>query len=973
MMLIIHDLVEIDAGDTFAYDTTAMVNQHERGFRRVMGLRRPHGRGGGRRRPSAGSRGDDLCPGRFSVPISSSLTLMRLSAFFILALAFSIPMTAQNSTDCPSCRKAVLLTGEFAYRNLPVGTTVVGTAPGTTFLTTAFGSSFEATVVGLSAGDYTLEVDLAETVVHGEGQRLIDISRGQTPLVKELDVFKTAGGFARAFRFQVPLKVVDDPFGWPVTIRFQGRKGDAMFNAIRIRSAAGGVIAEITAATLEASEPSGAEQVPVVQAAPIFQDPSQPTDQRIDDLIQRMSLREKLGQMLNTAAAIPRLGVPAYDYWNECLHGVARAGLATSFPQAIGMAAMWDPALLHDIADAIATEARAKHHDALRRGAAPGYFGLTFWTPNINLFRDPRWGRGQETYGEDPFLTGRLAVAFITGLQGDDPHYAKALACAKHFAVHSGPEPTRHIFNALPSEQDFYDSYLPHFEAAVREAHVGAVMSAYNRVYGESATSSPLLLTELLRKQWGFQGHVVSDCDAVSDIWATHRIVPTPEEAAARAIKAGCDLNCGNQYYALGRALKKHLLTIQDVDQALHHILSARFRLGMFDPDALVPYAQIPMSEVDSPAHAALALKSAEESIVLLKNSGILPLERSRLKRLAVIGANADVVPMLLGNYNGTPSHPVTILQGIKEAAGSGIEVVTAAGCPLALKKGDSPAVHSAEFAAALELARSADAIIYVGGISPQLEGEEMPVDYDGFSGGDRTRIELPAVQTALLQALQTTGRPVVFVNCSGSAIAMPWEAGNLPAILQTWYPGQAGGTAVARVLFGDCNPSGRLPITMYRSTADLPAFTDYSMSNRTYRFFAGQPLFPFGHGLSYTQFRYGPVTLTQDCLAAEGVVTAKLELTNMGGRDGDEVIQIYCHRVGAENPQLPGQRLCCFQRVRLAKGQSTPVTLSFPVSALRRWNVRTKAYVVDAGAYELRLGASSADIRQTATIRVMP
>jgi beta-glucosidase len=898
---------------------------------------------------------------------------MRLSAILILALASSISMAAQNVTDCPSCRKAVLITGELAYRNLPVGTAVVGTAPGTTSSTTAFGSNFEATAVGLATGNYTLEVDLAETEVHGEGQRLFDISRGWTPLVERLDVFKAAGGFARAYRFQTPLKVADDPFGWPVTIRFKGRKGDAMFNAIRIRNTAGGVIAEITAATLQASEPPGAEQVPAAQAAPIYQDPAQPTDQRIDDLIQRMSLREKLGQMINTAAAIPRLGVPAYDYWNECLHGVARAGLATSFPQAIGMAAMWDPALLHDIADAIATEARAKHHDAVRRGGAPGYFGLTFWTPNINLFRDPRWGRGQETYGEDPFLTGRLAVAFITGLQGNDPRYVKALACAKHFAVHSGPEPTRHVFNAVPSEQDFYDSYLPHFEAAVREAHVGAVMSAYNRVYGESATSSPLLLTELLREKWGFQGHVVSDCDAVSDIWATHRIVPTPEEAAARAIKAGCDLNCGDQYYALSRALTKNLLTIQDIDQALHHILSARFRLGMFDPDALVPYAQIPMSEVDSPAHAALALKSAEESIVLLKNSGVLPLERSRLKRLAVIGANADVIPMLLGNYNGTPSHPVTILQGIKEAAGPGIEVVMAAGCPLALKKGDSPAAHSAEFTAAMELARTADAIVYVGGIDPKLEGEEMPVDYEGFTGGDRTRIELPAVQTALLQALQTTGRPVVFVNCSGSAIAMPWEAGNLPAILQAWYPGQAGGTAVARVLFGDCSPSGRLPITFYRSTADLPAFTNYSMANRTYRFFAGQPLFPFGHGLSYTQFRYGPATLAQDRIAAEGVVTAKLELTNTGGRDGDEVVQVYCHPVGAENPQLPRQRLCCFQRVHVAKGQSTPVTLSFPVSALRRWDAQTKAYVVDTGAYELRVGASSADIRQTGTIRVIP
>jgi beta-glucosidase len=889
---------------------------------------------------------------------------MRLSLLLMTASALITPLMAQDVTDCSSCRKAILVTGDLAYQRLPVGTAIEAAAPDAVFSTTAFGSSFEATVVGLAAGDYTLEVDLAETAVHGEGQRLIDISRSWTPLVEGLDVFKAAGGFARAYRFQRALKVVDDPFGWPVTIRFKGQKGAAMFNAVRIRSAAGGVIAEITAGVLQASEPPGAEQIPDVKETPIYRDPLQPMDQRIGDLIRRMSLREKLGQMLNNAAAIPRLGVPAYDYWNECLHGVARAGLATSFPQAIGMAAMWDPTLLHDIADAIATEARAKHHDAVRRGSDAGYFGLTFWTPNINLFRDPRWGRGQETYGEDPFLTSRLAVAFITGLQGNDPRYMKALACAKHFAVHSGPEPTRHIFNAVPSEQDFYDSYLPHFEAAVREARVGAVMSAYNRVYGESATSSPLLLTDLLRKQWGFQGHVVSDCDAVSDIWATHRIVPTPEEAAARAVKAGCDLNCGDQYYALSRALKKNLLSTQDIDQALHHILAARFRLGMFDPDSLVPYSQIPMSEVDSPAHAALALKSAEESMVLLKNTGVLPLERSHLKRLAVIGANADVVPMLLGNYNGTPSHPVTILQGIRKAAGPGIEVVAAAGCPLALAKGETPAGHSADFQQAVDLARTADVIVYVGGINPQLEGEEMDVDFEGFKGGDRTRIELPAVQSALVRALQATGKPVVFVNCSGSAITMPWEAENLPAIIQAWYPGQAGGTALARVLFGDCNPSGRLPVTFYRSTDDLPPFEDYSMINRTYRFFTGKPLYAFGHGLSYTRFTYDSVRLAAENVARDGIVSLKVKLTNAGERDGDEVVQVYYRNLKPSKLQLPLQQLCAFQRVNLKKGENKSVSIDIACNSFRHWNPQQKSYVVDPGVYTLEVGASSADIR---------
>ena len=898
---------------------------------------------------------------------------MRLSVILMAAFASTASIAAPSSTDCLSCRKVVLLSGELAYQNLPAGVAVGGAAPDGVFSTTAFGPHFDATVVGLAAGSYTLEIDFAETVFQGEGQRLINISRGSTKLVEALDVFKASGGFAKPYRFQATLNVADDPYGWPLSLRFQGLKGDAMFNAIRLRSATGSIIAEISAAVLQASEPPEAGLIPEVKAAAIYRDPAQPMAQRIDDLIRRMSLREKLGQMINSAAAIPRLQVPAYDYWNECLHGVARAGLATSFPQAIGMAATWNPALLHEVSDVISTEARAKHHDAVRHGNDARYFGLTFWTPNINLFRDPRWGRGQETYGEDPFLTSRLAVAFITGLQGNDPRYVKALACAKHFAVHSGPEPTRHIFNAVPSEQDFYDSYLPHFEAAVREAHVGAVMSAYNSVYGESATSSTLLLTELLRKQWGFDGHVVSDCDAVSDIWATHRLVATPEEAAARAIKAGCDLNCGEQYYALGRALKKGLLSIQDVDQALHRIFTARFRLGMFDPDAQVPYAQIPISEVDSPAHAALALKTAEEAVVLLKNSGVLPLDRSRLKRIAVIGANADSVSMLLGNYKGTPSHPVTILAGIKEAAGPAIDVVSVEGCPLALRTSESPAAYSAGIAAAVELARTADAIIYVGGISPQLEGEEMRVDDAGFSGGDRTRIELPAIQTALIQSLCATGRPVIFVNCSGSAIAMPWEATNLPAILQAWYPGQAGGAAVARVLFGDCNPSGRLPVTFYRSTDDLPPFEDYAMARRTYRFFRGQPLFPFGHGLSYTKFTYGPVQLDRDEIRADGTIRLSAEIANVGGRDGDEVVQVYARRAGSADPHLPQQQLIAFQRVTVPQGAHVTATLTAPAGTLRRWDTQTKAYVVDPGAYELQIGASSSDIRQTTTIRVLP
>ena len=897
---------------------------------------------------------------------------MHLSHLFLTAVVLTAPLAAQETTACPCGDPPIIVSGELDYRRLPSGLAIEGTDHPAVFSDTVFGHSIEASVPGLKPGRYAVEVDVAETVCLSEDQRVMEVTCGEVTLARDLDVFARAGGLGQAYLIQGVVDRSADSRDGALTIRFKGRKNDAMFSAIRVRDAAGNVIAAITAAELREQEPADAWRIPEITEPPVYTDSAQPTDRRIDDLIQRMSLHEKAAQMLNDAPAIERLGVPAYNYWSECLHGVARAGLATVFPQAIGMAAMWDPGRLHEIADVIATEARAKYHDAIRHGSHTQYYGLTFWTPNINLVRDPRWGRGQETYGEDPFLTGRLAVAFITGLQGDDPRYAKALACAKHFAVHSGPEPLRHSFNAVPSERDLYDSYLPHFEQAVREGHVGAVMSAYNRVYGVSATASPLLLTELLRKQWGFQGHVVSDCDAVHDIWRTHKLAATPAEAAALAVKAGCDLNCGSQYYALTRALKEGRLTAQDIDLALHHILTARFRLGMFDPDGMVPYAGIPLSEVDSPAHAALALKAAEESIVLLKNTGVLPLDRARLKRLAVIGANADSVRMLLGNYNGTPSHPVTILQGIKAAAGPGIEVVFSPGCPLALHPDETFSAASPEYRDAVAAARTADAIIYVGGISPKLEGEEMGVNYDGFKGGDRTRIELPAVQTALLKSLQATGRPVIFVNCSGSAIAMPWEAEHLPAILQAWYPGQAGGTAVAEILFGDCNPSGRLPVTVYRSTKDLPPFEDYAMAGRTYRFFPGQPLFPFGHGQSYTEFRYGPVRLAGGEVRADGTIRLSLDITNAGARDGDEVVQIYARRAAPADSQLPHLQLCAFQRAAVPSGRSTTVEFTIPASTLRHWDPQAKAYVVDAGAYELRVGASSADIRQTSMVSVM-
>jgi beta-glucosidase len=666
------------------------------------------------------------------------------------------------------------------------------------------------------------------------------------------------------------------------------------------------------------------------------------------------------------------LGVPAYNYWNEALHGVARAGTATVFPQAIGMAATWDTALIHDEGDVIATEARAKdndyrqHHD----GDSAEYFGLTFWSPNINIFRDPRWGRGQETYGEDPFLTGKLGAAFIRGLQGDDTNYFKAMACAKHFAVHSGPESKRHVFDAEPPERDLYETYLPQFEMAVREGHVGGFMGAYNSVFGKPACASPFLLTDLLRNQWGFDGYIVSDCGAIRDIDANHKFVATPEEAAAAAVKAGCDICCGGDYNALAKAVQKGLISTQEIDAAAGRAFKTRFRLGLFDPAEKVPWSNIGLDQNDTPAHEALALKVAEESIVLLKNDGVLPLDRSKVKHIAVIGMNADSTAMLVGNYNGTPARPVSILDGIKKIAGPDVTVTFSRGCPLAVQPGEASDQKMIDTAVAS--AQTADAVIYVGGISAKFEGEEnsRANDFDGFHGGDRTRIELPAVQTELLEALHATGKPVVFVNCSGSAIAMPWEAENLPAILQAWYPGEQGGHAVAEVLFGDANPAGRLPVTFYRATGDLPDFEDYSMSNRTYRYFSGKPLFAFGHGLSYTKFTYIKPKLAKSKFAPTDTINVSFNLKNAGARDGDEVAQVYFRHVKSAVPQAQ-LALCAFARVHLEHGQTARVTVSIPAAQLRFWDVANKQYVVEPGEYELLIGAASDDISLRVPLKI--
>ncbi len=766
------------------------------------------------------------------------------------------------------------------------------------------------------------------------------------------------------------------------------------------------------AVTIIGAQDPAALKLPEVPGPVLWKDPAQPLDARVRDLIRRMSLAEKASQLMADAPALTRLGIPSYSYRNECAHGVADAGVATVFPQVIGMSATWDPALIQTEADAAATEARAKFNDytSQHQGNTIIHHGLSFYAPNINIVRDPRWGRGQETFGEDPFLTSQMAVAFIHGMQGNDPKYMKTIACAKHFAVHSGPEPLRRSYNATPPERDLYDTYLVAFQAAVQRGHVGSIMGSYNALNGTPNCCNPFLLTHVLRDEWGFNGFVVSDGGAIENIWRFHRYVATPEEAAATAVKAGCNLFSGSivngiyeqrDFEVLGLMLKEGLLTEQQIDGALARTLAARFELGLFDPPADVPWSNVGIDQNDTPEHRALALKVAEESIVLLKNKGVLPIHRAGVKRIAVIGANATAVQMLYGNYNGTSSKTVTILDGIKAVAGPGIEVTYVRGCPLALKNDNSNQPTPEMTAEAVASAETADLVIYVGGLNSAsgpggnraaarraarmaraqntvpgddpnvaLEGEEHQVDYQGFLGGDRTRIELPAPQEDLLKALYATGKPVVFVNCSGGAMAMPWEAAHLPAIVQAWYPGEEGGRAVAEVLFGDVNPAARLPLTFYASTADLPDFQNYSMSNRTYRYFNGKPLFAFGYGLSYTKFKYSHARLAGATVAAGDTIHLSFNVKNTGRIDGDEVAQVYVRNLHSPAPQ-PKKALCGFERVHIARGDTATVTFDIPARQFRYWDTTTKQYVVDPGKYELLIGAASDDIRLKVPVRV--
>ncbi|KAA6329491.1 Beta-glucosidase [termite gut metagenome] len=655
-----------------------------------------------------------------------------------------------------------------------------------------------------------------------------------------------------------------------------------------------------------------------------FRDTKLPIDQRVQDLISRLTLEEKVSQMLNSTPAIERLGIPPYDWWNECLHGVGRTKeyKVTVFPQAIGMAAAWDDAGLHRVAAAIAEEGRAIYNDSQSKKNYSIYHALTYWTPNINIFRDPRWGRGQETYGEDPYLTGTLGKAFVRGLQGDDEKYLKAAACAKHYAVHSGPESSRHTFDIEVSTYDLWDTYLPAFRDLVVDAKVAGVMCAYNAYASQPCCGSDLLMQSILREKWGFSGYVTSDCGAIDNFFKTHKTHPDAAHAAADAVFHGTDVDCGRSaYLALVEGVKGGLIPEEQINISLARLFTIRFRLGLFDPVSEVKFSQISLSALENDDHKALSRKIAQESIVLLKNkNNFLPLAKD-LKKIAVIGPNADNEKTVLGNYNGFPTEIVTPLEAIKSRVSSSTEVIYEKAVNYVAEPND------AEVAALVNRLKGVDVVVMVGGISPELEGEEMPVKVEGFSGGDRTSIALPHVQTYLMRALTKANIPTVFVMMTGSAIAIPWEAANLPAVLNAWYGGQDAGSAIADVLFGDYNPSGKLPVTFYADDKDLPPFESYTMEGRTYRYFKGKALYPFGYGLSYSNFKYSPLQVQQSGKTNENL-SVEVEITNDSKIAGDEVVQLY---VSHPDTKLLSAlyALKSFKRINLQAGETKKISFA--------------------------------------------
>ena len=687
-----------------------------------------------------------------------------------------------------------------------------------------------------------------------------------------------------------------------------------------------------------------------------FRNPDLPLQQRVEDLASRLTLPEKVSQLMHENGPVDRLGLPAYNWWNEACHGVARSGRATVFPQVIGLGATWNRALVQRVAGTIADEARAKHHAAVAAGRRGQYQGLTFWTPSINVCRDPRWGRGQETFGEDPFLTGELGLAMVQGLQGQDPQYLKTAACAKHFAVHSGPEQARHTFDARPSLKDLTETYLPAFEKLVRGG-VEAVMGAYNRTLGEPCCGSRRLLVETLRERWGFRGHVVSDCGAIDDFHQGHKVTRSAAESAALAVWNGCDLNCGCTYHDLLFALKDGLITEAEIDRSLHRLLATKFRVGLFDPPARVPWSSISPDVIDCPAHRALAREAAGESIVLLKNAGgVLPLRRDP-ESLLVVGPTAANTTALLGNYSGVSSRLVTILEGLVERMAEGTRTLYRTGCPLAGPM--SPGINYT-FGAAAE----AEIVVAVLGFDPSLEGEEGDT-VASPTGGDRAAIELPAVQRDFLRELRRHAKKLILVLTGGGAIAIPQEHELCDAVLQVWYPGCEGGRAVADVLLGERAPSGKLPVTVPRRTEDLPAFEDYRMAGRTYRFAGVEPLYPFGFGLTYGVLTYGVLELSAGRLNACQELCVRTTVANAGARDLDEVVQCYLQPPPSW-PEAPQAVLVGFQKLRIPAGGSTRVEFALTEADFRQVDADGNRVRVP-GSYRIVVGGASPGSRAVA------
>jgi beta-glucosidase len=698
---------------------------------------------------------------------------------------------------------------------------------------------------------------------------------------------------------------------------------------------------------------------------PIYKNTDISFEERANDLVGRMTTEEKVSQMLYSAPAIERLGIQSYNWWNECLHGVARAGTATMFPQAIGMAASFDEDMMYKVADIISTEARARYHEFQRKGDHDIYKGLTFWTPNVNIFRDPRWGRGQETYGEDPYLTGRLGVAFIKGLQGNHPKYLKAAACAKHYAVHSGPEKERHSFNAEVSKKDLRETYLPAFRECVVEGKVEAVMGAYNRTNGEPCCGSKTLLQAILRDEWGFDGHVTSDCWAIKDFHLYHKVTSTAPESVALAVSNGCDLNCGNLFGNLLIALKEGLISEDTIDRSVKRLMVTRMRLGMFDAPENVPYTTAPFELNDCREFNNFAEEVARSSLVLLKNkNSILPLNKEKIKSIAVIGPNANSRTALAGNYEGTASRYVTVLEGIQDITGEDIRVYYAQGCHLYKDKLETLAQARDGFAEAAAVAERSDIVVLCLGLDASIEGEEMH-ESNTYGSGDKYDLNLPGLQQELMEKVYAVGKPVILVLLSGSALAVNWADEHLDVVIQAWYPGAAGGKAVAELIFGKYSPSGRLPVTFYRSTEELPDFCDYSMTNRTYRYHNHDALYPFGYGLSYTSFNYSNPELSSESIEASQILDVKILVKNTGKTEGMEAVQLYIRDDHAD-VSVPNWSLCGIKKIKLLPGEEKQVCFSITPKQMAIINNEGKR-VLEPGSFTVYAGGQQPDKRSKA------